>query len=268
VPVFNRFLAIVALLMTHLSAVTAANKMAFPQKARADETEGEGVDSCARRADPWVHRGQWLHTLPVVAPRRRMYQGGLRSGVGLGCVRGLGQVFFRLFLSVISDVTAPDRVLDPFASVIMAAMVDALHSVRPTRVPQFAFAWLEIISHRAFMPKARPHANPTLTRTSTRLQTHARVARTQGVLTRLLLLVVVVVVVCVCVCVCVCAQLMQSKAKGWPWFQRLLVHLFKFFAPSLRTVEMSEPTKQLYRGTLRYAHWPQQGEGRRWPVPR
>jgi len=45
---------------------------------------------------------------------------------------------------------------------------------------------------------------------------------------------------------------MQSKMKGWPWFQRLLVDLFKFFAPHLRVGEMTEPIRHLYRGTLRY----------------
>ena len=45
---------------------------------------------------------------------------------------------------------------------------------------------------------------------------------------------------------------MQSKMKGWPWFQRLLVDLFKFFAPYLRVGEMTEPIRHLYRGTLRY----------------
>ena len=44
---------------------------------------------------------------------------------------------------------------------------------------------------------------------------------------------------------------MQSKMKGWPWFQRLLVDLFKFFAPFLRNAEMTEPIRHLYRGTLR-----------------
>ena len=63
------------------------------------------------------------------------------------------KVFFRLFLSLIYDLTAPDKFIDPFSSTILGAFVDALHAVRPSRVPQFAFAWLELVSHRAFMPK-------------------------------------------------------------------------------------------------------------------
>jgi len=45
--------------------------------------------------------------------------------------------------------------LDAFNSSILGAFVDAFHALRPSRVPQFAFAWLELISHRAFMPKVR-----------------------------------------------------------------------------------------------------------------
>ena len=66
------------------------------------------------------------------------------------------QVFFRLFLSLIYDITAPDKYLDPFNSAILGALVDTFHSLRPSRIPQFAFAWLELIAHRAFMPKVRP----------------------------------------------------------------------------------------------------------------
>lgn len=121
----NRFLAIVVLLMTQMSAANAATKTPFAQKVRvcvAYKTRGRAV----------------------------LWDGA--DGAWCGCVC---QVFFRLFLSLIYDITAPDRYLDPFNSAILGALVDTFHSLRPSRIPQFAFAWLELVSHRAFMPKVR-----------------------------------------------------------------------------------------------------------------
>lgn len=48
-------------------------------------------------------------------------------------------------------------------------------------------------------------------------------------------------------------KLLSDKQKGWSLFQRLLVDLFKFLAPSLKQIEsqMSEAFRQLYKGTLR-----------------
>ena len=39
--------------------------------------------------------------------------------------------------------------------------------------------------------------------------------------------------------------------KGWPFYQRLLVDLFKFMGPFLRQGDMSDSMRYLYRGTLR-----------------
>lgn len=61
-----------------------------------------------------------------------------------------------------------------------------------------SFCWLELMSHRTFMPK--------------------------------LLL----------------AGGGGGNHKGWPWFQRLLVALFKFMEPYLRKPELSDPVRTLY----------------------
>jgi len=43
---------------------------------------------------------------------------------------------------------------------IAAVVVDSLHQLRPDRVPAFAFAWLELMSHRAILPRVlqTPHS--------------------------------------------------------------------------------------------------------------
>lgn len=45
--------------------------------------------------------------------------------------------------------------------------------------------------------------------------------------------------------------LMCSSHKGWPYFQRLLVALFKFMEPYLRSAELPDPVNLLYKGTMR-----------------
>ncbi|GLJ34967.1 hypothetical protein SUGI_0703690 [Cryptomeria japonica] len=45
--------------------------------------------------------------------------------------------------------------------------------------------------------------------------------------------------------------LLSNNQKGWPFFQRLFVDLFKFMEPYLRNAELSYPVRLLYKGTLR-----------------
>ena len=66
------------------------------------------------------------------------------------------------------------------------------------QVPAFTFSWLELASHRHFMPKL----------------------------------------------------LQIPKKKGWAPLQRLLVGLFKYLEPYLRSSELPEPIKVLYTGDL------------------
>lgn len=75
----------------------------------------------------------------------------------------------------------------------------AFNTLQPARLPGFAFAWLELISHRHFMAKL----------------------------------------------------LLAKSQKGWPLFQRLLGELFHFLEPYLRSAELTDPIRLLYKGTLR-----------------
>ncbi|VAI11395.1 unnamed protein product [Triticum turgidum subsp. durum] len=42
-----------------------------------------------------------------------------------------------------------------------------------------------------------------------------------------------------------------NSQKGWPFFQRLLIDLFKFMEPYLRTADLLEPVHLMYKGTMR-----------------
>ncbi|XP_010933666.1 uncharacterized protein [Elaeis guineensis] len=107
--------------------------------------------------------------------------------------------YFRLFINWLLDLASPDPVLDSANFQVLTSFANALHALQPMKVPGWSFAWLELVSHRNFMPKL----------------------------------------------------LTCNSPKGWPFFQRLLVDLFKFMEPYLRNAELGEPVRFLYKGTLR-----------------
>ncbi|KAJ3103919.1 hypothetical protein HDU97_009731 [Phlyctochytrium planicorne] len=107
--------------------------------------------------------------------------------------------FFRLFSSLLSDLDIYDEQLQPLSFQILSAMSNTFHTLQPSFLPGFTYSWIQLISHRFFMPKL----------------------------------------------------LLADNSKGWPFFQRLLVDLFKFLAPFLKESEMVETTRLLYKATLR-----------------
>jgi len=61
--------------------------------------------------------------------------------------------YFRLFSNLFVDLNAQDPVLDTINLQVLGFFSNTLHSLQPSKVPGFTFAWLELISHRMFMPK-------------------------------------------------------------------------------------------------------------------
>ncbi|KAJ1296292.1 hypothetical protein BS78_01G288700 [Paspalum vaginatum] len=107
--------------------------------------------------------------------------------------------YFRLFINWLSELTTSDLHHDSINFQVLTTFANAFHILQPLRVPAWSFAWLELVSHRCFMPKL----------------------------------------------------LMLNLQKGWPFFQRLLVDLFKFMEPYLRNADLGQPILLLYKGTLR-----------------
>ncbi len=67
--------------------------------------------------------------------------------------------YFRIMVGLLSEFTPLDNNdVKGFAHVMTCAA--ALHAVQPLRVPGFAFAWLELIAHRALMPKLLTLGSP------------------------------------------------------------------------------------------------------------
>lgn len=61
--------------------------------------------------------------------------------------------YFRLFICWILDLLAPDTILEGSNLQVLIAFANAFHVLQPLKVPAFSFAWLELVSHRSFMPK-------------------------------------------------------------------------------------------------------------------
>jgi len=59
--------------------------------------------------------------------------------------------WFRLFLNLVHDLNTPSPALDPICFGILSVFGSAFHIMQPLVVPGFAFAWLELISHRMFL---------------------------------------------------------------------------------------------------------------------
>ncbi|XVF73469.1 hypothetical protein PTKIN_Ptkin12aG0203600 [Pterospermum kingtungense] len=61
--------------------------------------------------------------------------------------------YFRLFINWLVDLGSLDPVNDGANFQILTAFANAFHALQPLKVPAFSFAWLELVSHRSFMPK-------------------------------------------------------------------------------------------------------------------
>lgn len=61
--------------------------------------------------------------------------------------------YLRLFTNLLHDLNTPDPSLDSNNTDVLLAFARVFTILRPTRVPGFVFAWLELVSHRMFMPK-------------------------------------------------------------------------------------------------------------------
>ncbi|KAH3766506.1 CCR4-NOT transcription complex subunit 1 [Pelomyxa schiedti] len=107
--------------------------------------------------------------------------------------------YFRLFELWLMEFHQVENSSDLFAQQVLISFGQLFLALHPSQVPGFTFAWLELISHRMFMPKL----------------------------------------------------LFTRGQKGWVMMQRLLVELLKFMEPHLRSAEMNEAIRMLYKGTLR-----------------
>ncbi|XP_059666940.1 uncharacterized protein LOC132312554 isoform X2 [Cornus florida] len=61
--------------------------------------------------------------------------------------------YFRLFVNWLYDLLDPDPILEGANFQVLVAFANVFHLLQPLKVPAFSFVWLELVSHRSFMPK-------------------------------------------------------------------------------------------------------------------
>jgi len=107
--------------------------------------------------------------------------------------------FFRMFIGWYMEILESDVADEVIMIPSLAAIADALLALQPLRLPAFAFSWLELVSHRCFMPKL----------------------------------------------------LLATGQNGWPHYQKLLIALLQFLEPYLRSADLTDSIRLIYKGTLR-----------------
>eukprot|EP00475_Leptophrys_vorax_P010508 TRINITY_DN17089_c0_g3_i1.p1 TRINITY_DN17089_c0_g3~~TRINITY_DN17089_c0_g3_i1.p1 ORF type:complete len:1415 (-),score=395.30 TRINITY_DN17089_c0_g3_i1:74-4294(-) len=60
--------------------------------------------------------------------------------------------YYRLFAALIQDLCYPESSLETIEIDILMTLGRTFHNLQPARVPVFCFSWLQLVSHRMFMP--------------------------------------------------------------------------------------------------------------------
>jgi CCR4-NOT transcription complex subunit 1 len=59
--------------------------------------------------------------------------------------------YHRIFIMLFIELNAPEQVLESINFDVLQAFCNVLHILRPVKAPGFAYAWLELVSHRLFI---------------------------------------------------------------------------------------------------------------------
>jgi len=59
--------------------------------------------------------------------------------------------YHRIFIMLYLELNAPDQILENINFQVLTAYCNMLDILRPSKAPGFAYAWLEIVSHRVFI---------------------------------------------------------------------------------------------------------------------
>ena len=89
-----------------------------------------------------------LFTTVLGVVSRVLYQDFFKKRAGFN-----QRPYYRMFTVWLHDLLQPDPALDSINWQILVAFSNMLMMLNPTRVPAFAFGWLELVSHKMMMPK-------------------------------------------------------------------------------------------------------------------
>ena len=80
--------------------------------------------------------------------------------------------YFRILMLILTEVTQPSPAFTDSSLVqeMLIPIATTFHMLNPTRVPSFCFSWLDLISHRFFLPKMLRTVIPSADRTQVPIQ--------------------------------------------------------------------------------------------------
>jgi len=59
--------------------------------------------------------------------------------------------YHRIFIMLFLELNTPEPILEAINHQVLTAFCHTLHILRPAKAPGFAYAWLELVSHRVFI---------------------------------------------------------------------------------------------------------------------
>jgi CCR4-NOT transcription complex subunit 1 len=109
--------------------------------------------------------------------------------------------YYRLLSNLVQDMGLPDPKVEvnPQLLPILSTYTTVFLALQPVYVPGFAFAWLQLVSHRSFMGNL----------------------------------------------------MLLPGQKGWPLMHKLLISQLIFLQPFLKTAQLNESIRKIFKGTLR-----------------
>ncbi|KAL0241112.1 hypothetical protein GEMRC1_006347 [Eukaryota sp. GEM-RC1] len=120
------------------------------------------LDSCALLLSSCVVRvgqGQ-ANSVPSTAKLAQRVIAGLTERMLSSFVGGRvvdQRPWLRLFSSLLHNLTSPDPVLDSIYWNVITLFFQSLRTIKPSVVPAFALSWVQLLSHKAFLPALLDH---------------------------------------------------------------------------------------------------------------
>ncbi|RZF38916.1 hypothetical protein LSTR_LSTR005163 [Laodelphax striatellus] len=101
-------------------------------------------------------RNKIFHTLDAFVKLIALLVLGIVAGVLLQDHEGHQLEFqqlpyHRLFIMLFLELNSPEPILEAISYQVLMAFCHTLHILRPAKSPGFAYAWLELVSHRSFL---------------------------------------------------------------------------------------------------------------------
>eukprot|EP01133_Synstelium_polycarpum_P015486 gene15486-18389_t len=134
------------------TAAAASAILESPTQSSAQSSAYVEIDSFCRLVVLFVKHADPTH-LNILTKVLSMLIKVLTKDYENNSTRFNQRPYLRIFENLMTDLNAPDPILEQASTPILYCFVNALAALQPLNYPGFCFAWLDLISHRSFMPK-------------------------------------------------------------------------------------------------------------------